>query len=107
MDVKIVFDEGPLADVEEPSKELEDESVHLAAGMLLVGYRGVIGTMWSIRDDDAPQVASDVYSHLLEALPPDPTRAAEALHLAIQNLREKPGAKKTFLHWVPFIHFGV
>ncbi|KAJ6461773.1 CHAT domain-containing protein [Mycena sanguinolenta] len=30
------------------SKELQDESVHLAAGMLLAGYRGVIGTMWSI-----------------------------------------------------------
>ncbi|KAJ7478073.1 TPR-like protein [Mycena galericulata] len=89
------------------SQELQDESVHLAAGMLLAGYRGVIGTMWSIMDNDAPQVAGDVYAHLLEASPPDPTRAAEALHLAIRNLQEQPGAKKAFLHWVPFIHFGV
>ncbi|KAJ7458810.1 TPR-like protein [Mycena galericulata] len=89
------------------SKELQDESVHLAAGMLLAGYRGVIGTMWSIMDNDAPQVAGDVYAHLLEASPPDPTRAAEALHLAVRKLREQPGAKKSFLHWVPFIHFGV
>ncbi|KAJ7115484.1 TPR-like protein, partial [Mycena epipterygia] len=88
------------------SQELQDESVHLAAGMLLAGYRGVIGTMWSIMDNDGPQVAGDVYAHLLEASPPDPTRAAEALHLAIQNLREQPGAKKSFLHWVPYIHFG-
>ncbi|KAJ7500145.1 TPR-like protein [Mycena galericulata] len=89
------------------SKMLQDESVHLAAGMLLAGYRGVIGTMWSIRDNDAPQVASDVYAHLLEVSPPDPTRAAEALHLAVGKLREQLGSKKSFLHWVPFIHFGV
>ncbi|KAJ7856020.1 CHAT domain-containing protein, partial [Mycena leptocephala] len=85
-------------------KGLEDESVHLAAGMLLAGYRGVIGTMWPIMDDDAPQVAGDVYAHLLEASPPDPTRAAEALHLAVQKLREQP---KSFSRWVPFIHFGI
>jgi CHAT domain-containing protein len=88
------------------SQVLQDESVHLAAGMLLAGYRGVIGTMWSIMDNDAPQVASDVYAHLLEVSPPDPTRAAEALHLAVQKLREQPGAMKSFLCWVPFIHFG-
>ncbi|KAJ7213678.1 CHAT domain-containing protein [Mycena rebaudengoi] len=87
------------------SQALQDESVHLTAGMLLAGYRGVIGTMWSIMDNDAPQVAGDVYAHLLDAWPPDPTRAAEALHLAVQKLRERPGA--TFIQWVPFIHFGV
>ncbi|KAJ7884487.1 CHAT domain-containing protein [Mycena leptocephala] len=88
------------------SQQLQDESVHLAAGMLLAGYRGVIGTMWSIMDHDAPQVAGNVYAHLLEASPPDPTRAAEALHLAVQKLQEHLGAKKSFLRWVPFIHFG-
>ncbi|KAF8177775.1 CHAT domain-containing protein, partial [Mycena galopus ATCC 62051] len=87
--------------------QLQDESVHLAAGMLLAGYRGVVGTMWSIMDNDAPQVADDVYAHLLKVSPPDSTRAAEALHLAVRKLREQPGGKKSFLHWVPFIHFGV
>ncbi|KAJ7219647.1 CHAT domain-containing protein [Mycena rebaudengoi] len=89
------------------SQELQDESVHLTAGMLLAGYRGVIGTMWSIDDNDAPQVAGDVYAHLLEVSPADPMRAAQALHLAIQRLREQPGVEKSFLRWVPFIHFGV
>ena len=28
-------------------KSLSEEAVHLAAGMLAVGYRGVIATMWS------------------------------------------------------------
>ncbi|KAJ7197873.1 TPR-like protein [Mycena rebaudengoi] len=89
------------------SQELQDESVHLTAGMLLAGYRGVIGTMWSIDDNDAPQVAGDVYVHLFETSPPDPMRAAQALHLAVQKLRQHPGPKKSFLHWVPFVHFGV
>ncbi|KAJ6546219.1 CHAT domain-containing protein [Mycena vulgaris] len=58
-------------------KSLEGESVHLAAGMLL-GW-----------------------------LPGYPTQAAEALHLAIRKLRERAGGKKSFFHWVPFIHIGV
>ncbi|KAJ7466000.1 TPR-like protein [Mycena latifolia] len=91
------------------STSLEDESVHLAAGMLLAGYRGVIGTMWAIQDSDAPKVASDVYAHLFKTSPPDSTRAAEALHLAVGNLRDsdRAGGTETFSHWVPFIHVGV
>jgi CHAT domain-containing protein len=88
-------------------KSLQEESVHLAAGMLLAGYRGVIATMWTIMDDDAPQVAGDVYEHLFKTSPPDPTRAAEALHLAIQKLRERSGTTKSLFRWVPFIHVGV
>jgi CHAT domain-containing protein len=87
-------------------RSLQDESVHLAAGMLLAGYRGVIATLWTIMDNDAPQVARDVYSHLFKKSPPDSTQAAEALHLAVQRLRtESPG--KSFSSWVPFIHVGV
>ncbi|KAJ6471581.1 CHAT domain-containing protein [Mycena vitilis] len=85
-------------------KSLEEESVHLAAGMLLAGYRGVIATMWTITDNDAPHVASDVYEHLFRISPPDHTQAAEALHLAIQKLRQ---GTKSFLRWVPFVHMGV
>ncbi|KAJ7146692.1 CHAT domain-containing protein [Mycena epipterygia] len=89
------------------AKDLQEESVHLAAGMLLAGYRGVIATMWSIMDNDAPQVAADVYEHLFKTSPPDPTRAAEALHLAVRKLREGSGRKKSLFRWVPFIHVGV
>ncbi|KAJ7693183.1 CHAT domain-containing protein [Mycena rosella] len=89
------------------AKNLEDESVHLTAGMLLAGYRGVIGTMWSIMDKDGPKVASDVYAHLFKTSPPDSTKAAEALHLAVRNLHEEAGGNKSFAHWVPFIHVGI
>ncbi|KAJ7880844.1 CHAT domain-containing protein [Mycena leptocephala] len=87
-------------------KPLQEESVHLAAGMLSAGYRGVIATMWTIMDRDAPQVASEVYEHLFKTLPPDTTQAAKALHLAVQKLQKGPN-KKPFFHWVPFIHVGV
>ncbi|KAF8192346.1 CHAT domain-containing protein [Mycena galopus ATCC 62051] len=91
-------------------KELQEESVHLAAGMLSAGYRGVIATMWSIMDNDAPQVASDVYEHLFKTSPPDSMQAADALHLAVRNLCEltySDGGKTSFFRWVPFIHVGV
>ncbi|KAJ7508270.1 hypothetical protein B0H11DRAFT_1847709 [Mycena galericulata] len=63
--------------------------------------------MWSIMDQDAPQVAADVYEHLFDASPPDSTRAAQALHLAVRRLREESGGKKSFFNWVPFIHIGI
>jgi CHAT domain-containing protein len=75
--------------------------------MQLAGYKGVIATMWTIMDNDAPQVASSVYEHLLDVSPPDPTRAAEALHLAVRKLREEGNGYRSFFHWVPFIHIGV
>ncbi|KAJ7872575.1 CHAT domain-containing protein [Mycena leptocephala] len=59
---------------------LSEESAHLAAGMLWAGYHGVIATMWSIMDHDAPQVAAD--------------------------LCEGSDGKKSLFHWVPFIHVG-
>ncbi|KAF7358386.1 hypothetical protein MVEN_00888700 [Mycena venus] len=88
-------------------KNLQEESVHLAAGMLLAGFQGGIATMWTIMDTDAPQVSGDVYDYIFKTSPPDSTRAAEALHIAIRKLREGSGETKSFSHWVPFIHVGV
>lgn len=81
-----------------------EEAIHLAAGMLLAGYRSVIGTMWSIRDDIAPSVSDKVYAQLLQDGKPDSTRAAQALHTAVRDLRE---SGCSFASWVPFIHMGV
>ncbi|TDL21763.1 TPR-like protein [Rickenella mellea] len=83
-----------------------EEAIHLAAGMLLAGYRGVVATMWSIRDDDAPFVADKVYTRLLDVGQPNGANGAEALQLAIRQLREKSGGC-TFSSWVPFIYMGV
>ncbi|KAJ6545266.1 hypothetical protein B0H19DRAFT_1075607 [Mycena capillaripes] len=67
---------------------LQGEAVHLEGGMLSAGYRGVIATMWTIMNSDAP-------------------RTAEVLHHAVRKLREESGGTKPFSHWVPFIHVGV
>ncbi|QRV96094.1 CHAT domain protein [Ceratobasidium sp. AG-Ba] len=87
-------------------ENVPDEAVHLAAGMLMAGYRTVIATMWSINDDDAPLVADQVYAYMMKGGKPDSTRAAKALHLAVQSLRDKIGEDK-FGAWVPFIHMGL
>ncbi|KDQ52117.1 hypothetical protein JAAARDRAFT_198536 [Jaapia argillacea MUCL 33604] len=84
--------------------DLSEESVHLAAGMLLAGYRGVVATMWSIGDKEAPRIADNFYAHVLGGEKPDHTQAAFGLHQAVQQLRSD-GA--SFLSWVPYIHIRV
>ncbi|KAG9084522.1 hypothetical protein FS749_005180 [Ceratobasidium sp. UAMH 11750] len=84
---------------------LPDESVHLAAGLLMAGYETVIATMWSINDGDAPLVAGKVYECLLEGGVPDSRKAAKALHKAVESLRDKIGVNE-FARWVPYIHIG-
>ena len=89
---------------------LSEEVVHLTAGMLAIGYRGVVGTMWSISDIHGPEFARDFYDYLLrenggERL--DSTRAAYALDYASRTLRERLGENETaLLMWVPYMHFG-
>ena len=84
-------------------ERIADESVHLAAGMFMAGYRSMVATLWSIKDNDAPQVAEDVYKRILQDGKPNRKEAAHALHDAVKRLRES-GAE--FTAWVPFIHMG-
>jgi CHAT domain-containing protein len=86
---------------------LVQEAVHLAAGMLSAGYQGVIATMWSIMDSDAPLVADEVYAQLFKYSEPVPTQAAHALDNAIKKLIKDSNGTKSFLEWVPFIHIGI
>ncbi|PVF93861.1 hypothetical protein CPB86DRAFT_818481 [Serendipita vermifera] len=85
---------------------LSDEAVHIAGGMLLAGYRGVVATMWSIQDDLAPEVADEFYRRIMEDEGrPDNRKAAEALHYSVERLRKKGGIPLT--SWIPFVHLGV
>jgi len=86
--------------------ELPEEAIHLAAGMLMAGYGSVVGTMWSIGDDDAPIIAENFYKHLIEEAGRDGHRAAYALHFAVAHLRNIRG-ENNFACWVPFIHLGI
>jgi CHAT domain-containing protein len=87
-------------------EKLPDEAIHLAAGMLMAGYRSVIATMWSIKDQDAPLVAEKVYAKLLKDGKLDSTGVARGLHSAVGHLRAKVG-EEAFERWVPYIHIGV
>jgi CHAT domain-containing protein len=90
--------------------KLSDEVVHLAAGMLAAGYRGVVGTMWSISDMHGPEFATEFYKYLLAEKGSkglDSTRAAYALDHAVRKVRESLGdGDAAFLTWVPYVHFG-
>ncbi|KZV68360.1 hypothetical protein PENSPDRAFT_634477 [Peniophora sp. CONT] len=91
--------------------QFPEESAHLAAGMLAVGFKGVVATMWSIGDKDAPIVVEEYYERLLElrrtgAIKKGSTGAAYALHEAVRCLRNEVGVEN-FEQWAPFAHFGV
>jgi hypothetical protein len=67
----------------------------------------------TIEDQDAPKVADKFYEQLSKGCDPhsDPpilpnlTKAAEALHLAVANLRKESNVP--FRRWVPFVHYGL
>ncbi|KAJ6572498.1 CHAT domain-containing protein [Mycena vulgaris] len=81
------------------------ESFHLAGGFIAAGFRGAIGTMWSMNDADRPTVAEVVYSHLFrDGRQPQASDAAEALQLAVEELRAR---KVPYERRVPFIHMGI
>ncbi|KZV72504.1 hypothetical protein PENSPDRAFT_576141 [Peniophora sp. CONT] len=92
-------------------RHIPEESAHLAAGMLAIGFKGVVGTMWAIRDADAPVVVEAFYENLIQRrqagfVGRGETGAAYALHEATRRLRESIGEGQ-FARWVPFVHFGV
>ena len=88
-------------------ENLPDEAVHLAAGMLNIGYKSVVGTMWSICDSSAPIVMGEFYRVLAAQVKAGgEIQSAYALHEATKLLREKNGVSD-FKRWIPFVHFGL
>lgn len=88
-------------------EELSEEAVHLAAGMLNIGYKSVIGTMWSIFDSIAPVVMKKFYEVIAEQVRAGgELQPAYALHEATKTLRKKYGVSD-FVRWMPFVHFGL
>ncbi|KAJ6569795.1 CHAT domain-containing protein [Mycena vulgaris] len=85
--------------------ELVNESFHLGGGFMTAGFRGVIGTLWSMNDQDGPLVAEMVYSHLFRnGRQPQASDAAEALQGAVEKLKAR---KVPYERWIPFIHMGI
>ncbi|PSR79875.1 hypothetical protein PHLCEN_2v6863 [Hermanssonia centrifuga] len=87
-------------------KAQSNEAMHLAATMLFVGFKSVIGTMWFMTDEDGPHVAKHVYTQLLAPKNGylDPEAVPYALDEAVRALREKGLPPE---RWSLFIHFGI
>ena len=69
------------------------------AGMLAVGFKGVIGTMWSIWDNDTPIIVEAYYRKLLELrkardVGPGYMGATYTLHEATKVLRAVKGPRR-------------
>ncbi|KAJ6540119.1 CHAT domain-containing protein [Mycena vulgaris] len=85
--------------------QLVNESFHLGGGFIAAGFRGSIGTLWSMRGSDGPAVAETVYKYLFrENTTPKVTDAAKALQLAVRKMRDEG---VPYERWVPFIHMGI
>ncbi|KAG1747924.1 CHAT domain-containing protein [Suillus paluster] len=86
-------------------KKSPDESIHLAAAMQFSGFHSVIGSMWSVDNEVARQMASAFYLHLIDGSGRlDCTWAAVALHKAVKTLRcnKIPPEQQ-----IVFFHIGV
>jgi CHAT domain-containing protein len=86
--------------------ERPDEVLHLAATMLYVGFKSVVGTMWSMGDIDGPIVAETVYRELFagkdEVL--DFDVVPYALDAAVHKLRAQGLVPS---RWALYIHLGM
>ncbi|RDB25950.1 hypothetical protein Hypma_006302 [Hypsizygus marmoreus] len=89
-----------------------DEVIHLASALQFSGFRSVVGTLWEIIDDDAPEVAGEFYRHVVgskaegeaEGGGMDYRNSARALNLSVNRLRSQQGMTPD--RWVPFVHVG-
>ncbi|MEZ0112894.1 tetratricopeptide (TPR) repeat protein [Catenulispora sp. EB89] len=70
---------------------LSDQFLHFTGAFQLAGYRHVIGTLWSVDDQVAADLATAFYDRLTSGgtLPPRTDTSARALHDAIRALRAR------------------
>ncbi|KAF7343899.1 hypothetical protein MVEN_01678600 [Mycena venus] len=83
-----------------------DDAMHLAGAILFLGFRSVIGTMWSMYDLDGPHVAKYVYEALFKngRLVTDPDVIPTALDAAVRALRQD-GIPP--VRWATYVHIGI
>lgn len=82
--------------------DLLDEAIHLTTAFQQAGFPHVIGTMWTVLDTDAIEIAEKFYLRLqTEQHTLVVAESAHALHHAVRSMR--------YLHpsrWAAFIHVG-
>lgn len=82
---------------------LADEAIHLTGTFHMAGYTHVIGTLWSVADQVAAEVARIVYEDITTPVP-DATQTAQALHHAVREIRAR--YRNTPALWAAHIHVG-
>ena len=68
-------------------EESPDEVIHLVSAMRFLGFRSVIGTMWTVDDSATNKITSTFYKHMVdESGHLDHTRAAFALNKTMKSV---------------------
>ncbi|PSR85644.1 hypothetical protein PHLCEN_2v5373 [Hermanssonia centrifuga] len=90
----------------ESESETPDEVLTLAAAMQFCGFRSIVGTLWTMSDEDGPVLAEKFYKHMLRhgLDQMDVRDSAEAVHLATESMRK---AKVPLHRWTTFVHVGI
>ncbi|KAG8984333.1 hypothetical protein FRB93_006631 [Tulasnella sp. JGI-2019a] len=83
-----------------------DEAINLAMGIHFAGFRGVVGTMWTMDDRDGPAVTGAFYKYMFRDGPEtvDCRDAAKALVMGVRELRRR---KVPIERWINFVHYGI
>jgi CHAT domain-containing protein len=83
---------------------LLDEALTVAAALHHIGYRRVVGTLWSVPDRRAAEVSVGVYRRILVGGRLDAGASAEALHETVQSQRRRFPRNPS--GWASFMHIG-
>ncbi|KAH9013596.1 hypothetical protein EDB85DRAFT_1899637 [Lactarius pseudohatsudake] len=100
-------DHDNTAEVTEGS--VVEEGLHLAAAVQYCGFRSVVGTTWSMVDEDGWDLAKHFYKALFsnsgrEQGVPYHEGSAKALQFVVKKLWRK--RRITLERWVNFVHYG-
>lgn len=88
------------------SNVLPDESQLPAAGMLIAGFKSVLGTMWAFEDGLGSPLSEEFYKIMLDGKK-DYTDAAVALAKAFHMVRKKDKSAVSFMQSINVVHYGV
>jgi CHAT domain-containing protein/DNA-binding XRE family transcriptional regulator len=89
---------------------LSDESIHIASGFQLAGFRHVVASLWGQKDSICLEIATGFYRELIRMkqerrmTPSNDWAAAEALHNAVSEIRSN--RPEMPLQWASFVHIG-